>query len=103
MSIKVGTWNIRGSNNVVKRKAVLNSLKRAKIQIAFLQETHLNDEEHRKYLREWIGLVYFSSYSSNTKGVIILIHEKLPFAVTDSYKDTDGRVVLVKAVFLSFF
>ncbi len=98
MSIKVCTWNIRGSNNVVKRKAVLNSLKRARIQIAFSQETHLNDVEHRKYLRERVGQVYFSSYSSNKKGVIILIHKNLPFTVTDSYKDIDGRVVLVKGV-----
>lgn len=55
MSIKVCTWNIEESNNVVKRKAVLNCLERGRVQIAFLQEAHLNDEEHKKYLRERVG------------------------------------------------
>lgn len=98
MSTKICTWNIKGSNNVVKRKAVLNCLKKDKIQIAYLQETHLNDIEHKKYLREWVGQVYFSSYSTNKRGVAILINKNLPFTVTDSYKDTEGRIVLVKGI-----
>uniref|UniRef100_A0A3B5MBT9 exodeoxyribonuclease III n=1 Tax=Xiphophorus couchianus TaxID=32473 RepID=A0A3B5MBT9_9TELE len=79
MSIKVCTWNVKGSNNAIKRKAILNSLKKDRNQVAFLQETHLTDEEHKKYLREWVGQVYFSSYSTNKRGVIILIHKNLPF------------------------
>uniref|UniRef100_A0A8C5E1K9 exodeoxyribonuclease III n=1 Tax=Gouania willdenowi TaxID=441366 RepID=A0A8C5E1K9_GOUWI len=98
MFIKINTWNIRGSNNVVKRKAVLNSLKKDKIQIAFLQETHLNDEEHKKYRREWVGQIFFSSHSTNKRGVVILLHKNLPFTVTASFKDTEGRFVLVKGI-----
>uniref|UniRef100_A0A3Q3FF70 exodeoxyribonuclease III n=1 Tax=Labrus bergylta TaxID=56723 RepID=A0A3Q3FF70_9LABR len=98
MSIKICTWNIRGSNNVVKRKSVLNSLIKEKIQVTFLQETHLTDEEHKKYLREWVGQVHFSSYSTNKRGVIILLHRNLPFTVTASFQDTEGRIVLVKGV-----
>lgn len=49
------TWNVKGSNNPGKRKAILNSLTKDKIQIAFLQETHLSDNEHKKYLQEWVG------------------------------------------------
>ena len=96
MNIKFCTWNIKGSNNVVKRKAVLNHLKKENVQVAFLQETHLNEEEHKKCLREWVGQVYFTSYSTNKRGAIILIHRLLPFIAKDSYKDTDGRIVLVK-------
>lgn len=96
MNIKFCTWNIKGSNNAIKRKAVLNCLRRDNVQIAFLQETHLNDVEHKKYLREWVGQVHFSSYSTNKRGVIILVHKKLPFTVKDCYKDIEGRVVLIK-------
>lgn len=71
MSIRVCTWNVKGSNKPVKRKAILNSLKKKQTQIALLQETHLTDVEHKKYLREWVGQVYFSSYSTNKRGVII--------------------------------
>ena len=96
MNIKFCTWNIKGSNNVVKRKAILNHLKKENVQVTFLQETHLNEEEHRKYLREWVGQVYFTSYSTNKRGAIILIHRLLPFTAKDCYKDTEGRIVLVK-------
>lgn len=98
MSIKISTWNIRGSNNVKKRKSVLNSLKKDKIQIGFLQETHLTDEEHKKYHREWFGQIFFSSHSTSKRGVITLIHKNLPFTVMASCKDTEGRYVLVKGV-----
>uniref|UniRef100_A0A8C5GT89 Uncharacterized protein n=1 Tax=Gouania willdenowi TaxID=441366 RepID=A0A8C5GT89_GOUWI len=107
-----GTLSIDGSNvsfyqdfsvEVVRRrkesrKAVLNSLKKDKIQIAFLQETHLNDEEHKKYRREWVGQIFFSSHSTNKRGVVILLHKNLPFTVTASFKDTEGRFVLVKGI-----
>lgn len=66
MSIKICTWNIKGSNKPAKRKAILNSLKMNRVQIALLQETHLTD--HKKYLREWVGQVYFFSYSTNKRG-----------------------------------
>lgn len=98
MSINISTWNIKGSNNVVKRKSVLNSLKKDKIKIAFLQETHLSDEEHKKYHREWVGQFFFSSHSTNKRGVITLIHKNLTFTVISSCKNTEGRYILVKGV-----
>lgn len=67
MKIKFCSWNIKGSNNVVKRKAILNHLKKKNVQVPFLQETHFNEEEHKKYLREWVGQVYFTSYSTNKR------------------------------------
>lgn len=98
MSIKICTWNVKGSNNAIKRKAILNCLKKDRTQIAFLQETHLTNEEDKKYLKEWVGQVYFSSYSTNKRGggVIILIHKNLPFTALDAFKDTEGRVILIK-------
>uniref|UniRef100_A0A3Q3A9K4 exodeoxyribonuclease III n=1 Tax=Kryptolebias marmoratus TaxID=37003 RepID=A0A3Q3A9K4_KRYMA len=87
---------IGGSNNAIKRKAILNSLKKDGTQVAFLQETHLTDEEHKKYLREWVGQAHFSSYSTNKRGVIILIHKNLPFTALDTFKDTEGRIILIK-------
>uniref|UniRef100_A0A3P8NW59 L1 transposable element RRM domain-containing protein n=1 Tax=Astatotilapia calliptera TaxID=8154 RepID=A0A3P8NW59_ASTCA len=66
--------------------------------IAFLQETHLTDDEHRKYCREWVGQIFFSSYSTNKRGVITLIHKNLPFNVIATHKDNEGRYILVKGM-----
>ncbi len=41
----------KGRSNPVKRKKILNYLKKEQIHIAFLQETHLTDSEHIKLKR----------------------------------------------------
>uniref|UniRef100_A0A673ATC2 Endonuclease/exonuclease/phosphatase domain-containing protein n=1 Tax=Sphaeramia orbicularis TaxID=375764 RepID=A0A673ATC2_9TELE len=95
---KISIWNFQSSNNMAKRKSVINSLKRNKIQIAYLQETHLNVEEHKKYCREWVGHIFFSSHSTSKRDLIIHLHKNLPFTATASFKDTEGRYVLVKEI-----
>lgn len=46
-SIKMASLNINGVLNPIKRRKILSKLK-DKVQIAYLQETHLNDFEHTK-------------------------------------------------------
>lgn len=98
MSVKLNTWNVKGSNNVIKKKAILNSLKKDLIHIAFMQETHLTDDEHKKYCRDWVGQIFFSSFSTNKRGVIILVHKNLPFTATATSTDSEGRYIFVKGV-----
>uniref|UniRef100_A0A3Q3FA80 Endonuclease/exonuclease/phosphatase domain-containing protein n=1 Tax=Labrus bergylta TaxID=56723 RepID=A0A3Q3FA80_9LABR len=40
--------------------------------IAFLQESHLTDAEDLKLKRDWVGEVFYSSYNSSCRGVVIL-------------------------------
>lgn len=70
-------------------------MKRVNTDIAFNQETHLTDQEHRKLKREWAG-VYYSSFSSSGQGVAVLIHKKLQFNLINTYSDTAGRYVIVE-------
>lgn len=93
--VKMCTFNVKGVHHPIKRKKLLNFLKKDKIQIALLQETHLQDKEHLKLKREWVGQVFFSSYSSNSRGVAILIHRATPFSLLACKKDTEGRFVLI--------
>lgn len=94
-NIKIVSLNVKGLNHVIKRQKILTFLKKEKAQIAFLSETHLNDLEHLKLRRSWVGQVCYSSYSTNSRGVAILIHRGLPFTVERTIKDCDGRYVLV--------
>lgn len=41
---------------------------------------------------------FFSSYSTNKRGVITLIHKNLPFNVTATHKDNEGRYILVEGM-----
>lgn len=54
-------------------------LKRQNVDIAFIQESHLTDSEHLKLRRDWVGNVFYSSYSSKARGVAFLINKHLNF------------------------
>lgn len=91
-SLSVITFNVRGLGHPIKRKRVLTFLKNKKADIVFLQETHLSKEEHKKLKRDWVGQVYFSSF---TRGTAILIHKNVPFIVKEQHNDREGRYVLI--------
>lgn len=69
---KIITLNVKGMNHVVKRRKILSMLKKDKVQVALLQETHLTDLEHLKLKRDWVGQIYSSSFNSKSRGVAIL-------------------------------
>lgn len=95
-SLKLCTWNIRGIHHPVKRKKILTYLKKEEVDIALLQETHLKDIEHEKLKHDWVGQVFFSSFTSNSRGVCILINKRLPFTLESCIKDKAGRYVMIK-------
>ena len=43
MKLKILSWNVRGANDVVKRKVIKESLKSQKVDVVCLQETKLKD------------------------------------------------------------
>lgn len=89
------TLNVKGINHVVKRRKILSMLKKDKVQVALLQETHLTDSEHLKLKRDWVGQIYYSSFNSKSRGVAILIHKHLQFTLEKVMQDTEGRYVVV--------
>lgn len=48
------SYNVKGLNSPIKKKKILLQLKHFKCQVAFLQETHLSDDEHLK-LKKILG------------------------------------------------
>uniref|UniRef100_A0A3Q4HJU4 exodeoxyribonuclease III n=1 Tax=Neolamprologus brichardi TaxID=32507 RepID=A0A3Q4HJU4_NEOBR len=94
-NITIITLNVKGINHVVKRHKILSSLKKDRVPIALLQETHLTDSEHLKLKRDWVGQIYYSSFNSKSRGVAKLIHKNLPFTLNTIVRDTDGRFILI--------
>lgn len=45
-----------------------------------------------------MGKSFFSSFTSRSRGTVILIRKNLPFTPLDCIRDTDGRFVIVKGV-----
>lgn len=77
--LRICTWNIKGVHNNVKRRKILAFLNRDHIDIALLQETHLNDEEHLKLCQYGYAKVFFSSFTSRSRGVAILVKKTYNF------------------------
>ena len=79
-AIKIATYNVNGLVNPIKRSKILTKLKRDKVEVEFLQETHLSDIEHTKLKRMGFKYQFSSSYANGyRRGVAILISNKICF------------------------
>ena len=61
------SFNVNGLNGPIKRKKILSYIKKMKVNIAFLQETHLTEIEHQKLKRDWVGNVIAASFNSKAE------------------------------------
>lgn len=95
-AIRLISWNLNGLHSPIKRKKVLTYLKKNKSDICFLQETHLCMKEHEKLGRLWGGQIFFSSYTTSSRGVCILVKKKVPFIPERIESDPGGRYIIVK-------
>lgn len=84
--------NINGIINPIKTANMLLQLTKTKVQIAYIQESHLTDSEHTKLNRMGHSKVYFSS----RRGVAILLSNKVNFDFISDHKDKEGRYTMVK-------
>lgn len=93
----VFSYNVKGIINPIKRKKILTQLKKLNCSIGLLQETHLNDVEHRKLRRDWVAQIFYAFCSNSRKrGVSILISQSISFAFQREVKDKEGRYILIK-------
>lgn len=90
--LNIVSYNVRGLGHPIKRKKIFAQLKSLKSSIALLQETHLNDLEHKKLKREWVDQV---CPKSRGRGVAILLSRTTYFSVQKEVKDMQGRYVMV--------
>ena len=101
IELKCTSWNCRGLQKVKKIKQVMSKLKEMDSKIVFLQETHTLDKENIKISRRWPGRIFAASFSTQARGVMILIHNSVPFEVTNEIKDTFGRYIIIQGSILS--
>ena len=89
--------NARGIRTLEKRKALFHWLKKKKADIIFLQETYSTVDVENIWKSQWKGDLFFAHGSDHSKGVLILIKEKLDFELLSSSLDGQGRFIILKA------
>lgn len=92
------SWNIHGINSAVKRAKVIDFLRTKGADICLLQESHLIDAQHISLKTEWFNQIYFSSFNSKQRGVVILINKNTPFYLKCSISDPEGRYIIINGI-----
>ena len=60
-----------------------------------LLDTRLDNTLEKKLTEEWEGSCHFSSYTSNARGIAMLINKNLNHKVLDTRKDDNGNHLAV--------
>lgn len=95
VKVRCISLNVNGLNNAIKRKRILQYLKKEGGEVIFLQETHLSTIEHAKMEKLANAQVFHSSHSTSKRGVSILIKNHLMFKKIKCIRDKEGRYVVV--------
>lgn len=74
----------------------MGRLKDTQSKIIFLQETHLAVSEELRIRRRWHGAVYSSSFTTQARGVMTLVHRSIPLNVMKVISDKTGRFLIIQ-------
>lgn len=87
---------MKGVLNPTKRSKILSKMKKDKVDVLLLQETHLTKAEHLKLTRLGFNQVYSSSYKTgHRRGVATLISKRVTFEKISEISDKEGRYTVV--------
>ena len=94
-SIKIGSMNVRGLSNSVKRMDLFSWLKSKQFSIFCLQDIHVGPKYEAAFLQDWGQEVILSSFSSESRGVAVLFMPGLDFKIQDITRDEVGNLLIV--------
>ena len=93
IDIKFAAENVNGLGDKSKRNAILLGMKE-KGDVLFLQETHTMDKDENYYRHMSKDTYIFAHGQSNSKGVMIIISEKIEHEVLEEHRDPNGRYII---------
>jgi exonuclease III len=92
-TVSLVSINVRGLGDKKKRVDIFNRLKEQNVMIACLQDVHIGDKFEKLAKTQWGMDAVFSLYSSNARGVAILINNKLDYTIHRYKTDPNGNFV----------
>lgn len=95
------TWNIHGLNNFKKSRLIHSYLRRRKVDICFLQETHLQHSADARLRSSYWGETHTAPYSNYARGVAILIKKGIGWTTTLVKTDPRGRFLILSGRLLT--
>ena len=93
--IKIIALNCQGLGIENKRRDVLLNLRNKKYSIICLIDTHFAKSQERRLSLEWGFQAYFSSFSTQKRGVAIFFNNNFEFKIHSRFNDTNGNLLLL--------
>ena len=91
--LRMCSLNVRGLGDRNKRRSVFNYIHSKNIDIAMLQETHLdNQNKLNQWKIECKSEICASFGTTQSKGVMIIVKKKKGIKILDVETDNDGRI-----------
>lgn len=100
--VNVISLNVRGISDNQKRRDIFHWLKNKRASVYFLQETHSIKNTENIWRSEWGFDAYFSSFTSNSAGVAILLKNNIEFKVHECITSDNGRFVILDVTIEEF-
>jgi len=94
-SLQVMTLNCQGLGDPEKRRDVLNYLRKKKHNIYCLQDTHFTDKLEPYIKAQWGYTCIFNSYTSNSRGVAIMLNNNFDLKINRTKSDNLGNYLAV--------
>ena len=91
--LKIESLNATSIGSQSKRDRVFNFLKKRDTDIFVVVDTRIDPKREQKVKEDWGGQAYFSSFSSQSRGIAIFLKKNLPIKITDSKKDNEGNLL----------
>lgn len=87
--------------NSKKVKQVMGRLTNLQSKIIIIQETHLAAKEDTRIRQRWRGEVFSAPFSTQSRGVMMLVHKSIPLNVPNIIADKIGRSLIIQGTLYS--
>lgn len=94
-TLQIFSQNCQGLGNVQKRRSLFKHLRSKKYNIICLQDVHLQNEMEKYIKAEWGYNIFMSSFSRNSRGVMVLMNNNFEHKVERVKIDPNGNFVIL--------
>lgn len=101
VDIHILTYNVQGLGGISKRVDIFDYLKKKKMDIYCLQDTHFTDADESFIRSQWNTDCIFSNGRSNARGVAILFGKDLDYQVHKQILAEYGNFIVLDITFCS--
>ena len=94
--ITISSLNCQGLGNSAKRRDIFHYIRQKHYSIIYtVYRTHILRKKLKNTLSEWGYKCFFSSFSSNARGVAVLFNNNFEFKISKTEKDDNGNMLII--------